>query len=877
MAEMASQIRIAIFSFIFSLGAIPLQAQTPVSGYPVPELGALDTTMSQIMSQWSVPGATLAVTYNGRLVFAHGYGYADVAAREPVQPDSLFRVASLSKPFTAAAILKLIEQGKLQLGTRPFTTLLGDLTPPPGKTKDPRLDSITIQNLLEHKAGWDDTAAGVPDPAVAYVDLAAQTFGVQPPADPATLIRYMLGEPLQHDPGSVFAYSNFGYIVLGLIIERASGQTYGDFVKSYIQNPAAIGRMQLGRSVLSGRLPGEVTYYDYPGAPQVPSVVQPLYSLVPIPYGGFSLELLAAAGGWVASATDLLRYVDTMNGQLAPPILQSPPTGFVGYVPPVGNYGVWFFYGSLPGTNTLLHLDNNVQLTGKVSWAVLFNTRSGASTAQPQTDADAKIFSALQAVRTWPSLDLFPIYGRSGSSCGFSLSNSLMNVGVGGGTGSVSISDTNYCAWTATSNTSWISVTSGLSGSDSGVTVLSVDANSAAATRTGTVTIAGQTFTVTQTGTATPSSTALRFVPVTPCRVADTRSPAGAFGGPSLTARVPRDFVISSSACGVPGNAQAYSLNVTVIPKGALQFLTVWPSGQPQPNVSTLNSFDGRIKANAAIVPAGSNGAITAFASDDSHFILDINGYFIPAAQSALAFFPTTPCRVVDTRYPNGPLSGPPLPAGTIRTIPILSGSCGLPPEARAYSLNFTVVPRGSLSYLTVWPAGQPQPGVSTLNAPTGTTANAAIVSAGQNGDISVFSTADTDLIVDSNGYFAPAATGGLSLYNVLPCRVADTRFPPGSQATSGTTPVNVAASVCGVPFSSQAFVLNATVVPPGRLAYLSIWPNGQPQPVVSTLNAVDGTVSSNMALVPAANGSLSIFASNPTYLILDVSGYFAP
>jgi len=88
---------------------------------------------------------------------------------------------------------------------------------------------------------------------------------------------------------------------------------------------------------------------------------------------------------------------------------------------------------------------------------------------------------------------------------------------------------------------------------------------------------------------------------------------------------------------------------------------------------------------------------------------------------------------------------------------------------------------------------------------------------------------------------------------------------------------VNVAASVCGGPASSQAFVLNAMVVPPGNLSYLSLWPNGQPQPVASTLNAADGAISSNMALVPAANGSINVFAPDPTYLILDVSGYFAP
>src|SRR3954469_4569944 len=445
---------LALCFCLLNLSTPPLEAQTPISGQPIPELTTLDTTMTQIMSQWNVPGAALAVTYNGRLVFAHGYGYANSATLEPVQPDSLFRVASLSKPFTAAAVLKLIEQGRLQLSTRPFATLLSDLTPPLGKTKDPRLDTITVQNLLEHKGGWEEQNQ-VLDPAVLYVDAAALAFGRQPPADPATLTRYMLGQPLQYDPGSTYSYSSFGYIVLGLIIERASGQSYEDFVKTYVQNPAGITRMQLGRTVASGRLPGEVTYYDFQGAPQVPSVVQPLGSLVPIPYGGFSVELLAAAGGWVASAPDLLRYVNTMNGQMSPPILQSPPNGNVQYVPPVGDRSVWVFNGSMPGTNATLHLDTNVELSGKVSWAALFNSRSGTDGTQPNADGQAKILAALQSIRNWPSLDLFSSYGGSTSACGFTISSSNMNFGVSGGAATVSIADSNSCAWTAASNASW--------------------------------------------------------------------------------------------------------------------------------------------------------------------------------------------------------------------------------------------------------------------------------------------------------------------------------------------------------------------------------------------------------------------------------------
>jgi hypothetical protein len=378
------------------------------------------------------------------------------------------------------------------------------------------------------------------------------------------------------------------------------------------------------------------------------------------------------------------------------------------------------------------------------------------------------------------------------------------------------------------------------------------------------------TFSVNPTG-ATP----FLFVPVTPCRIADTRNPNGSFGGPSLPSGGTRSFPIPSSSCGIPSTAAAYSLNVTVVPGGALGYITMWPTGEAQPLVSTLNSLDGRVKANAAIVPAG-KGAVSVFASDATNVILDINGYFVPTTvSSALAFYPVTPCRVADTRSASGALGGPSLVGGQTRSIPVLS-ACGIPSTAQAYSLNFTAIPQGSLGYLSVWPAGQAQPLVSTLNAPTGTiTANAAIVPAGTGGAIDLFVTDTADMVIDVNGYFAPPGPGGLSLYTLTPCRALDSRQNAGP--FSGVLNVNVTGSGCGAPGSALAYVFNATVVPLGPLGYLTLWPEGVAQPLVSTLNAIDGALTSNMAIVPAANGSVSAYASNPTQLILDTSGYFAP
>lgn len=376
----------------------------------------------------------------------------------------------------------------------------------------------------------------------------------------------------------------------------------------------------------------------------------------------------------------------------------------------------------------------------------------------------------------------------------------------------------------------------------------------------------------------------LLFVPLKPCRISDTRNPAGSFGGPRLGAHETRSIPVVSSACGVPSTAAAYSLNITAVPSGPLSYLTLWPANQSQPLVSTLNSLDGRVKANAAIVPAGAGGAVSVFVTDPSDVVLDINGYFVPATgANGLSFYPVTPCRIADTRNATGPFGGPSISAGSTRTFLPDQGTCGLPPTAQAYSLNFTAVPKTILGFLTVWPSGQNQPLVSTLNSPTGAiVANAAIVSAGTNFGINAYATETTDVVIDVNGYFAPPGSpGALSFYTVPPCRMVDTRREPGlfggpTIATGRTYPL--LSSACGISGNTKAYSLNATVVPWGSLGYLSLWPAGQPQPVVSTLNALDGTITGNAAIVPAgADGAISAFVTSATDLILDIAGYFAP
>lgn len=394
-------------------------------------------------------------------------------------------------------------------------------------------------------------------------------------------------------------------------------------------------------------------------------------------------------------------------------------------------------------------------------------------------------------------------------------------------------------------------------------------------------------------GTGGTAMGPLAFYPVKPCRVVDTRNAADALGGPALTAGSRRSFPMLSGSCGIPADAAAYSLNVTVVPYEPLQYLTLWPTGQPQPYVSTLNSFDGRTVANAAIVPAGVNGGISAYVTGATDLILDINGYFAPVngqgnGNNPSVFVPITPCRSIDTRNADGPWGGPILEAGSTRDFPISSStSCSVPANALAYATNVTAVPNGALQYLTLWPTGQSQPYVSTLNANEGeVVANAAIVPAGSNGSVSMYVTGETEGIIDLNGYFAPVSNPTSSsgmLVPVTPCRVADTRqgvgsFGGPSLAAGSTRSFPIPASACGIPANASAYVLNVTAVPAGPLQYLTLWPAGQPQPYVSTLNSSDGRVVANEAIVPAgSNGAVSVYVTDPSDVILDISGYIAP
>jgi hypothetical protein len=224
-------------------------------------------------------------------------------------------------------------------------------------------------------------------------------------------------------------------------------------------------------------------------------------------------------------------------------------------------------------------------------------------------------------------------------------------------------------------------------------------------------------------------------------------------------------------------------------------------------------------------------------------------------------------------------------PAGGLTTLYTFGGPDGEFPyggllQGSDGSLYGTTEKAGTQNDGTVFGLSLGTNSQPTLNNPTGTyVANAAIVPAGTGGMVTAYASTDTDLLIDINGYFSATGQGGLSLYPVVPCRVIDMRGIGSGQPFSGTLspPVDVVDSNCGLPGSAQAYVFNATALPSPTLHYLTLWPDQQPVPGVSTLNAIDGLVTSNMAIVPTTNGKVEAFASGTTQLILDIFSYFAP
>lgn len=394
-----------------------------VTGRDDPRLIAFDRLMTDFIARNHVPGAALAVTRQGRLVYARGFGDADPEARQPVQPNSLFRIASVSKPLTAVAVLQLVERKRLGLEDRMVDVLGLALR---GSNPDRRLERITIRELLQHRAGWNRETSF--DPMFRPLKIARE-MGVPPPAGPAAILRYMLGMPLQFEPGERYAYSNFGYCVLGRVIEKVSGQSYEAYVTNEVLRPLGIHDMRIGRTLPEHRAPGEVHYVDRDHGKGRGVVGSTIGRQVPLPYGAWYLEGMDAHGGWIASAPDLVRFASALDDPGRCPILCAQglaemferPPGRAGFQRngqpratyygcgwqvrpegPAGRRNTWHT-GQLDGTSALL-----VRRHDGLDWAVLFNTDANPEGKDLANLIDPLVHAAADAVQAWPEIDLFP-------------------------------------------------------------------------------------------------------------------------------------------------------------------------------------------------------------------------------------------------------------------------------------------------------------------------------------------------------------------------------------------------------------------------------------------------------------------------------------
>jgi CubicO group peptidase (beta-lactamase class C family) len=376
--------------------------------------GGVDSLMLRFMESWNIGSGAIAITRNGHLVFNKGFGQSDQAADKPAAATDLYRIASVSKPVTAISIMKLVETGRLSLSDTVFGE--GGLLNDPYYTdviSDERLYGITVNHLLEHTAGWDRSVSldgqGHADPAFFPLHVTDAEHAPDPVGD-STLIRYMLRRGLNFTPGKKFAYSNVGYLVLGKVIEKASGVPYEQFVKREILHPIGVYDMHLGKNLRVEKHEREV---EYLGTRKMRSVYG-TRQRVPSQYGGFNLEAMNAHGGWIATASDLTRLLVAVDGfDSYPDILSEesirkmtrPGQANTNYARgwAVNGRGSWWHTGSLDGTAAFVG-----RTADGYTWAILFNGRGGNKDAF-WSELDRLPWLCIKALQLTPSVQPVPL------------------------------------------------------------------------------------------------------------------------------------------------------------------------------------------------------------------------------------------------------------------------------------------------------------------------------------------------------------------------------------------------------------------------------------------------------------------------------------
>ena len=272
---------------------------------PTVPFSRFDSAIRAFISAWGIPGGAAALTYQGRLIHVGAYGVVDAARSRRAQRDTRFRIASLSKPITATAILKLVEQGRLQLDQPGVVEQLG------WPVVDRRWRDVTLRHLLSHRFGYD-RRQGID--LTTHAALIGDALGLTRPATMKEVVQYGLRHTLHASPGTRYAYSNLGYAILGQLIEKVTGQPYEAHVQANVLRSVGVLRMTIGRTRLSEQQPDESYYFPHPGRALVPSIFDPRQQ-VPLSYGGrYIVEDRGSIGGWIANVSDLSRFLLSIDG-----------------------------------------------------------------------------------------------------------------------------------------------------------------------------------------------------------------------------------------------------------------------------------------------------------------------------------------------------------------------------------------------------------------------------------------------------------------------------------------------------------------------------------------------------------------------------------
>jgi CubicO group peptidase (beta-lactamase class C family) len=367
----------------------------------------LEIRVNRLLDKYAIKGASVAVMKDGRLVLARGFGYADQETNQFVEPKHVFRVASVSKLITAVAVMKLVEEGELSLDDKIFGEqgLLNDSVYM--AYKDKRVEDITIRNLLNHSAGWNRNYG---DHMFMQHEIARQ-MKVELPVVLPVIIEFALNKRLHFRPGSRTSYSNLGYAILGMVIEKKTGQTYVDYVTKEIFKPAGIYDIYMGRNLMEEKLSNEVIYYEQRNVGKVHSVYSK-NKMVERTYGGNDIELLGAAGGWIATAPDLMKFLSLIDGDetipdilsietlrmMTNPLLSGGHT--IGWSGTDGR-GNWWRTGTFAGTSAVMMRQAN-----GFNWIILTNTSTWRG-SKLSREINREIQASLNEVETWPEYDLF--------------------------------------------------------------------------------------------------------------------------------------------------------------------------------------------------------------------------------------------------------------------------------------------------------------------------------------------------------------------------------------------------------------------------------------------------------------------------------------